>query len=122
MSENAVDTRHSNGPKGRTYSAPFARVWDLLVREIERRRRWTLVHADEDRGLLTVRCRPYLPPSTNDLTVWVGLDNNGLTRVDMRSTSRSAGRDFGSNARRVGELLGRLDDILGIDAQVHTGH
>lgn len=116
-----VDTRSPGGPPGRTYSVAFARVWDVLVEEIGSRRGWTLVHADEELGLLTATCRPVLPRGLDDLTVWVRLDDNGLTRVDMRSAPRSGRRDFGSNSRRVRELADRLDQVLGGAARVRAG-
>lgn len=116
-----ADTRSPGGPPGRTYFVPFAQVWDVLVKEIGRRRGWTLVHADEGLGLLTVACRPAWPRRLDDLTVWVELDDNGLTRVDMRSTPRSGRRDFGANARRIRELTDHLDRELGTAARVGDG-
>ncbi len=113
-----ADTRRPEGPDGRTYAAPFARVWDALVTDIQRRRRWTLVYADEERGLLSVTCRPVLPRGLDDLTVWVRLDENGLTRVELRSMARSGRRDWGENARRVRSLIQSLDRILGPGARV----
>jgi hypothetical protein len=121
LTERSVDTRHVEGPPGRTYSAPFARVWDVLHQEIRRRRRWTLVHSDEEMGLLTVTCRPILPRGLDDLTVWVRLDENGLTRVDMRSVARWSRGDLGVNSRRVAGLTSRLDQALGPGVRVRTG-
>lgn len=107
------DTRASAGPEGRTYAAPFAAVWDCLEAEIGARRNWQLVHADEERGLFTVICRTLIPPGTDDLSVWVRLDEFGLTRVDVRSSSRGSRRDFGANQRRVTSLIRSLDASLG---------
>jgi hypothetical protein len=108
-----VDTRTSAGPAGRTYAAPFAGVWDLLDNAIRGRRKWTLVHSDEERGLFTVVCRSLMPPGTDDLSIWVRLDEFGLTRVDIRSSARGGRRDFGANQRRVAFLLRTLDEGLG---------
>jgi hypothetical protein len=108
-----IDTRTPAGPDGRTYAAPFAAVWDLLDAEIRARRNWELVHADEERGLFTIVCRCLMPPGTDDLSVWVCLDEDGLTRVDVRSSARGGRRDFGANQRRVNSIIRALDEGLG---------
>lgn len=113
-----VDTRKPFGPEGRTYAAPFAAVWDLLDAEIRGRRNWELVHADEERGLFTVACRCFMPPGTDDLSVWVCLDEDGLTRVDLRSSARGGRRDFGANQRRVHSIIQALDEALGTGNRV----
>lgn len=113
-----VDTRVSAGPEGRTYAAPFAVVWDLFDAEIRARRNWELVHADEERGLFTVVCRSLVPPGTDDLSVWVCLDEFGLTRVDARSSARGGGRDFGANERRITAIFRTLDARLGTGNRV----
>lgn len=111
--QQVVDTRATAGPDGRTYAAPFADVWDRLEAEIGARRSWQLVHADEERGLFTVVCRTIVPPGIDDLSIWVRLDENGLTRVDVRSSARGGRRDFGANQRRVASLIRALDAGLG---------
>ena len=113
-----IDTRAPAGPEGRTYAAPFAAVWDLLESEIRARRNWELVHADEERGLLTVACRCLVPPGTDDLSIWVCLDEDGLTRVDVRSSARGGRRDFGANQRRVHSIIRTLDAKLGTGSRV----
>lgn len=114
-----VDTRSPGGPEGRVYAVSFARVWDRLISEVSERSRWDLVHRDEDLGLITVACRGLLPGRADDLSIWVRLDGNGLTRVDMRSESRSK-RDFGAGEKRVRDLLARLDRDLGTKARVRS--
>lgn len=116
--QQAVDTRASTGPAGRTYAAPFAGVWDLLDNAIRGRRNWTLVHSDEERGLFTVVCRSLIPPGTDDVSIWVRLDEFGLTRVDIRSSARGDRRDFGTNQRRVALLLRMLDEGLGPGSRI----
>lgn len=116
--QQVVDTRASAGPAGRTYAAPFAGVWDLLDSAIRARRNWTLVHSDEERGLFTVVCRSIIPPGTDDLSIWVRLDEFGLTLVDIRSSARGGRRDFGANQRRVALLLRTLDEGLGPGARI----
>lgn len=113
-----VDTRAPDGPEGRTYTVPFARVWDAATADIRGRRGWEIVHADEERGLLTVVCRSRLRRSSDDLSVWVRLDEYGLTRVDARAGSREGRLSPGANRRRVVELLAALDETLGPGTRV----
>lgn len=118
MGENVADTRDADGPESRVYTVPFARVWDQLLELIRRQRRWTLAHKDEDLGMLTVRCQSLMLRFIDDLTLWVQLDENGLTRVEARSTSRMGRGDLGTNRRRIERLLGRLDSALGPDCRL----
>jgi len=113
-----VDTRASGGPEGRIYTVPFAVVWDAATADIESRRGWEIVHADEERGLLTVVCRSRLRRNSDDLSVWVRLDEYGLTRVDARAGSREGRLSPGANRRRVEELLAALDQALGPGVRV----
>lgn len=117
LTENVADTRASRGPSGRTYTAPFARVWDAIMKDIRTRRRWELVHADEELGIVTARCRTFLG-FVDDLTIWVGLDENALTRVEARSRSRRGKGDLGKNRRRLRGFFDRLEDALGPSARV----
>jgi hypothetical protein len=114
-----VDTRSQGGPDGRTYSVPFARVWDAIVAEIRDRSRWQLVHSDEGLGLLTITCRSRLQRRVDDLAIWVSLDENGFTKVDLRSGPRATekrpdGPLKPSHSRRITSLLAALDDRLGL--------
>lgn len=113
-----VDTRDPTGPDGRTYAVPFAGVWDAVAAEIRAQRRWELVHADEERGLFTVVCRSFLRRRTDDLSIWIRLDDYGLTRLDVRAGARESGRATGANRRRVDDLLRAVDEALGPDARV----
>ncbi|MFQ5747156.1 MAG: DUF1499 domain-containing protein [Gemmatimonadota bacterium] len=115
-----ADTREGE-PPGRTYAVPFAEVWDALLRDVGARRGWTLVHADEEMGLLTALCRSLRPHRPDDLSVWVALDENGLTRVEVRSAPRAPGGDLGVNRRRVLSLLARLDGAVRPGVRVETG-
>lgn len=113
LTENRADTREPGPPHGRLYAVPFALVWDALLEEIRRRSRWELAHADEEIGMLTVRCRSRIFRFVDDMTIWVRLDENGMTRVDIRSRSRVGRGDFGVNRRRVQRLLEHLDREVG---------
>lgn len=117
LTENVADTRETRGPSGRTYTASFARVWDAITEDIRTRRRWELVHADEELGIVTARCRTFLG-FVDDVTIWVTLDENALTRVEARSRSRRGKGDLGKNRRRLRALFDRLDDALGPSARV----
>jgi len=111
--EHREDTRDPEGPPGRVYTVPFANAWDEVTGMIERRPRWTLHHRDEDIGMISVICRTPLFRFIDDLTIWVSLDQDGLTRVDVLSRSRVGKGDLGVNRRRIDRLLRRLDTALG---------
>jgi uncharacterized protein (DUF1499 family) len=113
LTENVADTRTPDGPDFRLYAAPFADAWDSLLNLIHQRRGWKLVHADEELGLMTVMCAAPVLRFRDDLTIWVSLDENGLTRVEARSESRVGKGDLGVNRRRIERLLQRLDGTVG---------
>ena len=115
-----VDTRLAGSPDSRVYAAPFAHVWDALHTEISRRRLWTVVHSDEDLGILTAVCKTLLPWEVGHLTVWVRLDEYALTRVDVRSTCRTNLALPGGNRRRVQALVSSLDDQIGTGTRVRS--
>jgi len=121
LSENVSDTRVAGGPSGRTYAAPFAQVWDAFLDQVSSRRGWNLAHQDEDLGIITIRCQilPFRP--VDDLTVWVGLDENGLTWVEALSRSRVGKGDMGVNRRRIVRMLATLDAALGPHARLRHG-
>jgi len=110
LTENRADTRPPWGPEGRRYLVPFARVWDELREMIRDEPRWTLEHTDETEGVIRATCRSRIFGFVDDLTLWVGLDENGLTRVEARSRSRTGKGDFGVNRRRVDGIMERLDE------------
>jgi hypothetical protein len=114
LKENAADTRLPDGPDGRLYpTVPFARAWDAVMGEVGRNRTWSLVHSDEELGILTIACRTPVLSFTDDLTVWVSLDANGFTRVEARSASRVGRGDMGVNRRRLIRLMKRVDRAVG---------
>jgi len=118
LTENVADTRAADGPKGRVYAAPFARVWDELLAQIARQPGWKLAHKDEVLGMVTVRCRSFLFRFVDDLTLWVALDENALTRVEARSVSRVGRGDLGANHRRIRRLFLSLDRALGLECRL----
>jgi hypothetical protein len=111
----------TGGPSGRIYAAPFAQVWDAILDQADSRRGWKLAHKDEDLGIITIRCTSTLLRLVDDLTVWVGLDENGLTWVEALSRSRVGKGDMGMNRRRIVRMLAKLDATLGPEARLRRG-
>lgn len=111
-SETAEDPRL----RGRTYVIPFAKVWDEIIDMIESRSRWTLVSADEGTGLIHAEAKTLVFRFVDDVRLKLKLDQNALTRVDMRSASRVGKGDLGTNARRIHRFYRQLDRRLGIGA------
>lgn len=99
---------------GRTYAIPFRRVWngalDLVRGEL---RRWHARWWDEEAGVIQALHKGRFSRRTSDVVVRIRLDEEGQTRVDLRSTSRS-GRvgDLGSNTRLIGAFVTALDRKL----------
>lgn len=112
FTENVADTRSPGPPSGRTYAAPFAEVWDAVLAEVGRQSRWRVEHADETNGILRITCRSRVFGFVDDLTVWLALDEAGLTRLEMRSAARTGHGDFGVNRRRLVRLLDDLDGLF----------
>ncbi len=98
---------------GRTYAIPFDRVWYACLKLVTNRSRWTLLYNDDLAGIIRVSCTTLVFRFKDDLEIRIRLDENGLTRVDVRSRSFRSHRDLGVNARRIGRFLLRLDKILG---------
>jgi len=116
--QNSADTRAPGGPEPRLYEVAFSRVWDQLLKYVRRRWWWTLAHRDEDLGLISVRCVVPLLRWVDDLTIWVALDSNGLTRVEAFSRARRRNFDLGMNRRRIRRMLKSLDRALGPRARL----
>jgi len=109
LTENVADTRSPGPPSGRTYAAPFAEVWDAVRGRVDAHPRWRVEHADETNGILRVTCRSRVFRLVDDLTVWISLDEEGLTRLEVRSAARTGKGDLGVNRRRIESLLEGLD-------------
>lgn len=118
LTENAVQTSASaEDPRlrGRTYGVPFATVWDEILGMIRSNKRWRLIDADEGRGAIRAEASTRVFRFVDDVRFRVMLDQNALTRVDMRSASRVGKGDLGTNARRINRFLRELDRRLGVD-------
>lgn len=118
MNQNVADTRRPGGPEPRLYETPFARVWDEILAAVEKRGGWALLHKDEELGLITLACTTPILRFIDDLTIWVALDDNGLTRVDALSRSRRGKGDWGVNRRRIDRMFHALDLALGPSARL----
>jgi hypothetical protein len=116
LTTNRVETDPwSNDPRliGRTYAIPFETVWRTSMSLVRESSGWRLLQADDLVGFIRVRCTTKIFRHEDDLEIRVGLDEHGLTRVDLRSRSRKRRADLGVNARRIGRFSKRLDELLG---------
>lgn len=100
--------------RGRTYAIPFSTVWKAAASLASGGLRgWTLVEADEDRGILKAESKTLLFRFLDDVDLRFSLDENGQTRVDMISASRKGGGDLGKNASRIRRFFRVLDKRIG---------
>lgn len=103
--------------RGRTYGIAFERVWRAAVALADGGLRgWTLTEADDHGGVLRAEATTRVWGFVDDVTVRVGLDDDGQTRVDVESASRRGKADLGTNRRRIASFLEALDDRLGASA------
>ncbi len=119
--ENSADTRRPDGPEPRLYATPFYDAWGELIAYARERRGWDVTHADDSAGLISVRCASRVFRFIDDLTIWMTLDENGLTRVDALSQAQRGISDFGVNRRRIDRMLRSLDEALGPEARLDMG-
>jgi hypothetical protein len=99
--------------RGRTYAIPFARVWAAALELAKGRPGWTVVEADEDTGTLKAEAQTLIFRSMDDVELNMSLDENGQTRVDMSSESKTGTSDLGHNARRIRRFFRALDKRTG---------
>ena len=97
---------------GRTYAIPYEAVWRSCMSLVQKRSGWRILKSDDLAGFIRVRCARRFFRLEDDLEIRIGLDEHGLTRVDLRSRSRTDGADLGVNARRVGRFARKLDESL----------
>ena len=98
---------------GRTYAIPYEQVWRTCMKFVEERGRWRLLEADDLEGFIRVRCTTVVFRLEDDLEIRIGLDENGLTRVDIQAGALKGRIDLGMNVRRVGRFCKALDRLLG---------
>jgi len=109
---NEVETGRTPGYpelKAREYRAGEEQVAKAVKAAVERLPRWRLVGAGSGPGghALQAVYRTRLGLE-HDVTVKVKRDG-GLTRVSVKSKSRTGPVDFGHNARVISELLAAID-------------
>ena len=75
-------------------------------------RGWSVLYIDDQTGVIVAEALRLLWKHKDDVRISIGLDENGQTRVDLRSTSRQGKRDWGRNRRRISSFLRFLDREL----------
>lgn len=99
--------------RGRTYAIPFEEVWRAALELADGGLpRWRVVASDDEEGTIHAESKTLVFRFVDDVHVRVGLDENGQTRVDLRSASRVGKGDLGRNPRTIGRFLDGLDRIL----------
>jgi len=99
--------------RGRTYAVPFERVWQAALAIGGAWRGWNIVEADDYEGIIRAEATTRIFRFVDDVLIRIYLDQDAQTRVDMRSASRKGVGDFGTNARRIGRFMRKLDRELG---------
>jgi hypothetical protein len=98
---------------GRTYAIPFDRVWNAAVDVAnEGMRGWSVASADDLSGLIIASTATRLFNIRDDVRVRIRLDENGQTRVDVNSRSRTEKASLGRHRRGISRFLARLDQRL----------
>ncbi|MFV2007198.1 MAG: DUF1499 domain-containing protein [Longimicrobiales bacterium] len=98
--------------RGRTYAIPFDRVWNAACAQIDGARGWQLLQADDQVGSIRATATTLVFRFVDDVSLQITLDENGQTRTDMTSRSRKGKGDLGTNVRRIGRFMRRLDRNL----------
>ena len=98
--------------RGRTLAVPFDRVWQNARELAGNLRGWRVLEADDQIGVIRAEASTLVFGRTGDVVITISLDEDAQTRVDLTSTSRKTGGDFGTNARRIGKFLRNLDRAL----------
>lgn len=114
--EERADT-HPSAPDprlvGRTYAIPFEHVWNAAVGVAkEGLRGWHVASADDLSGLIIASTVSRVLQVRDDVRIRIRLDENGQTRVDVSSTSRTERPSLGRHRRTIGRFLSQLDHRL----------
>jgi len=116
LREDRADTDPSSPDErlvGRTYAIPFDHVWNCAVGVAkEGMRGWAVASADDLAGLIIASTSSRILGIRDDVRVKIGLDENGQTRVDLSSRSRTERASLGRHRRAIGRFLDRLDQRL----------
>ena len=98
--------------RGRAYPVAFAQVWSAALETARAMPRWTVTEEAAGAGTIRAEARTPLWGFIDDVVIRISLDDKGMTRVDLRSSSRVGRGDFGTNGRRVARFLHALDRRL----------
>ena len=98
--------------RGRSYAVPFIQVWEAALEIAQQTPGWTVVSSDPRGGEIVAEAQTRLWKFIDDVWVRMSLDEDGQTRVDMASASRTGKADLGTNARRIARFLRTLDARL----------
>lgn len=99
--------------QGRTYAIPFDQVWRASLSLVDGGlKRWELVEADDQEGIIRGIAHGIFERFTSSVTVRITLDIDAQTRVDALSASRTGRADLGKNARRLNTFFNALDRKL----------
>ncbi len=74
---------------------------------------WSVVKTDDQNGFILAEATRPLFRIVDDVRVYITLDENAQTRVDLLSQARKGKRDFGTNTRRIARFIQQLDQKLG---------
>lgn len=96
----------------RYFSTDAARVFDESRAAVEALHRWRLTGSDAESKTIYAE-RTSALGFVDEIMIEVVPETAFVTRVDMRSRSRTGKGDFGQNARNVREFQAELDDRLG---------
>ena len=100
--------------RGRTYAIPFEQVWSTALAAMRGGLpRWKVLSYDDQKGVVVAEARTAVLRRDVDIHVKVGLDENGQTRVDVRTALRGAHGDLGSTSRLIVAFVEELDRRLG---------
>lgn len=114
---------------GMTFAEAQATFWELeplhlnmppaaatvLADEVARAQGWSVVLSDPPGGQIEAVQRSFWYGLPADIAVRV-VDDEGGSRVDVRSTSRLAGGDMGANAQRIKVFLDDLAQAAAVNA------
>ncbi|QFT55629.1 DUF1499 domain-containing protein [Microbulbifer sp. THAF38] len=79
-----------------------------LAAEVAKKLGWKIVSYEPEKGHLEATDRTLLLGFTDDIVVRVRPEDDGGSRVDVRSSSRVGVSDLGANAKRIREFLEEL--------------
>eukprot|EP01130_Rhizamoeba_saxonica_P010570 TRINITY_DN433_c0_g1_i1.p1 TRINITY_DN433_c0_g1~~TRINITY_DN433_c0_g1_i1.p1 ORF type:complete len:152 (-),score=40.71 TRINITY_DN433_c0_g1_i1:90-545(-) len=107
------DSHHLQGPA--TYpNYSIDEVYDAYITVIneEDKKKWTLVHIDEDEYFIEFTETTSWIKFVDDVIVRITTDDDGTVIARVRSKSRSGKDDFHQNKKRIEYLLDRVVDVL----------